>query len=98
MIKSYRKKPVVIDAVLWDGSAESSLAAIEFLGTKINLNEDNKEHFEKYLITLRMEGILIKTLEGNMKASVGDYIIKGVKGEFYPCKPDIFLSTYEEVE
>jgi hypothetical protein len=39
----------------------------------------------------------IHTLEGNMIASVGDWIIKGVKGEFYPCKPDIFESTYEEV-
>jgi hypothetical protein len=41
------------------------------------------------------EGILIKTLEGNMLASPNDYIIKGVNGEFYPCKPDIFLKTYE---
>lgn len=39
----------------------------------------------------------IETLEGTMKASVGDYIIKGVNGEFYPCKPDIFEKTYEEV-
>ena len=38
----------------------------------------------------------IPTLEGNMKASLGDYIIKGVNGEFYPCKPDIFAKTYEE--
>lgn len=42
-------------------------------------------------------GIAINTLEGTMKAGYGDYIIKGVKGEFYPCKPDIFLATYEEV-
>jgi hypothetical protein len=41
------------------------------------------------------DGILINTLEGNMKASIGDWIIKGVKGEFYPCKPDIFEMTYE---
>lgn len=42
--------------------------------------------------------IKIETLEGVMKASVGDYIIKGVNGEFYPCKPDIFNKTYEEVK
>ena len=43
------------------------------------------------------KGIYIQTLEGTMLASVGDYIIKGVKGEFYPCKPDIFEATYEKV-
>ena len=42
-------------------------------------------------------GFYIPTLEGDMKASIGDYIIKGVNGEFYPCKPDIFDKTYEEV-
>ena len=42
--------------------------------------------------------LVIHTLEGDMEASIGDYIIKGVKGEFYPCKPDIFLATYEEVD
>ena len=41
--------------------------------------------------------LVINTLEGDMEASIGDYIIKGVKGEFYPCKPDIFTETYEEV-
>ena len=41
--------------------------------------------------------IQIRTLEGNMNVSVGDWVIKGVKGEFYPCKPDIFEQTYEEV-
>ena len=42
-------------------------------------------------------GFYIPTLEGNMKANIGDYIIKGINGEFYPCKPDIFDKTYEEV-
>ena len=42
--------------------------------------------------------MLIKTLEGNVLANVGDYIIKGVNGEYYPCKPDVFAKTYEEVE
>lgn len=41
--------------------------------------------------------IIVKTLEGDMRANVGDYIIKGVKGEFYPCKPDIFEATYDKV-
>lgn len=56
---------------------------IEFLGLS---KEDN------------LEELIISTLEGDLKASYGDYIIKGVKGEFYPCKPDIFKETYEEVE
>lgn len=43
-------------------------------------------------------GVVIETLEGAMKGNVGDYIIKGVNGEFYPCKPDIFDTTYEEAE
>lgn len=42
--------------------------------------------------------VIVKTLEGDMRASVGDYIIKGVKGEFYPCKPDIFEATYDKVD
>lgn len=42
--------------------------------------------------------VIIRTLEGNMKANIGDYIITGVKGELYPCKPDIFEATYEKVE
>lgn len=43
-------------------------------------------------------GINIRTLEGTMSAAIGDWIIRGVKGEFYPCKPDIFAATYEPVE
>ena len=43
------------------------------------------------------EYIMIKTLEGNMRCDIGDYIIKGVKGEFYPCKPDIFKDTYDAI-
>jgi hypothetical protein len=45
-----------------------------------------------------LTGVVIETLEGNMLASKGDYIIKGVKGEFYPCKPDIFELTYEKID
>jgi hypothetical protein len=45
-----------------------------------------------------MTGVVIETLEGNMLANKGDYIIKGVKGEFYPCKPDIFEMSYESVD
>ena len=81
MIKKYRKKPVVIEAVQWVGN---NLSDIE---TFICRNVKNKE-----------TTIVIRTLEGDMEASIGDYIIKGVNGEFYPCKPDIFDKTYDEVK
>lgn len=81
----YRKKPVEIEAIQWEGSIESEDEIMEFMG----VNELEVNDMET--------SITIYTLEGAMKAQVGDYIIKGVKGEFYPCKPDIFEMTYEEV-
>lgn len=82
----YRKKPVVIEAVQWSGNNLNEI--LDFMKDKQpNYYEDD----EQKLLT-------IQTLEGNMIASVGDYIIKGVQGEFYPCKPDIFEQTYEVVE
>lgn len=85
----YRKKPVVIDAV--QVSRKFFEVALEFLGT-INVGEYNSGEFLE-------DGcyIEIPTLEGTMTANEGDWIIKGVKGEFYPCKPDIFEQTYEKV-
>lgn len=82
----YRKKPVVIEAVQWSGNNLNEI--LDFMKDKQpNYYEDD----EKKLLT-------IQTLEGNMIASVGDYIIKGVQGEFYPCKPDIFEQTYEVIK
>ena len=84
----YRKKPVVIEAVEWNGA--NSLITETFMkdcdGAYIDYS--NKKLGE----------VVIPTLEGVMRANVGDYIIKGVNGEFYPCKPDIFHKTYEKVE
>ena len=81
-LAKYRKKPVVIDAVIWNGDNFDEVAAFY---PKAFKDIDDKSY------------IVIDTLEGCMLASVGDYIIKGVNGEFYPCKPDIFEKTYEEV-
>lgn len=78
----YRKKPVVIDAVKWDG--ENVKEVMDFMGWR------NAAHDER-------SGLVIHTLEGNHNALPGDFIIKGVAGEFYPCKPDIFEATYEVV-
>ena len=84
MVKKYKKKPVIIEAVRWTGSNFAEIK--RFMGdTVIAFNEQ----------TLK---ISVKTLEGVITASPYDYIIKGVKGEFYPCKPDIFEETYEEVD
>lgn len=86
----FRKKPVVIDAVqLKRGYAE---IAVEFVGAG-NIGHHNLGEFAEDACYVE-----IKTLEGVMTASEGDWIIKGVKGEFYPCKPDIFAATYEAVD
>lgn len=79
----YRKKPVVIEAIQWTG--KNLVEVMKFTGS----TEANNDFLENWLE--------IATLEGNMRAMPGDYIIKGVKGEVYPCKPDIFEMTYEPV-
>jgi len=81
----YRKKPVEIEAIQW--VSDNIEQVYEMLGDTliINTDEDEVKHF-------------INTLEGKMELSWNDYIIRGVKGEFYPCKPDIFELTYEMVE
>lgn len=82
----FRKKPVVIEAVQWDGK----LTTIEPI-----LGRSETECVEQ---DLGDPGLLIRTLEGVMRAEVGDWVICGVKGELYPCKPDIFAVTYEPAE
>ena len=84
----YVKKPVIIEAIIWTGS---NLQEIDnFFSTK-------KESPREYGFISNDESMFIKTMEGKMIASKGDYIIKGVKGEFYPCKPDIFKLSYDKV-
>lgn len=84
MIKKFKKKPVVIEAIQFNGYNFSEI--YDWIDNKKGAYPDC------YQKTMPIE-----TLEGVMIASVGDWIIKGVKGEFYPCKPDIFESTYEEI-
>ncbi len=90
----YRKKPVEIEAIEFKGN--STYDIVEFCG-KENVIIEIDEHLYEAGVGAPIIDLKIKTLEGNMNVSVGDYIIKGVKGEFYPCKPDIFKMTYEEV-
>lgn len=90
----YRKKPVVVEAVRWTGSNLEEIR--NFVGS--DLIEECVELFDiKRTLKEMLVDIAIDTLEGTMRVDYVDYIIKGVKGEFYPCKPDIFLKTYEEV-
>ena len=90
----YRKKPVVVEAVRWTGSNLEEIR--NFVGS--DLIEDYMELFSvNGTLKKMLVDIAIDTLEWNNEVDYGDYIIKGVKGEFYPCKPDIFLKTYEEV-
>lgn len=78
----YRKKPVEIEAIKWNGD---NLKEVLDFSKDAYLGKDDCTLF-------------IETLEGDMKASIGDYIIKGVNGEFYPCKPDIFEKTYDKAD
>lgn len=87
----YRKKPVVIEAIRWDGHNLREI--IDFTGWHPSASQ--KWTWDEYKQVVEREGLKIFTLEGQMNADVGDYIIKGVKGEFYPCKPDIFEQTYD---
>lgn len=97
-MEKYRKKPVVIEAIQWDGTGQSTREIILFMGQEIKNDFITQEKFYDYCNIVERDGIKIKTIEGTMTASINDYIIKGVKGEFYPCKPDIFEATYELVE
>ena len=87
MIKKYRKKPIIVEAVQW----------------KIK-NYKEIEEFAKDSVSLTRDGLIVETLESDRNARTrhvatkGDWIIKGIKGEFYPCKPDIFKKTYDEVK
>lgn len=81
----YRKKPVVIDAIRWSGKNTDEI--------------DNFSNSQCIHVTHGgIEMLEIYTLEGVMKALVGDFIIRGIEGEYYPCKPQIFEATYEAVE
>ena len=88
----YRKKPVVIEAVRWRGNNLAEI--IQFTGLHESATKWTWEEYERVVLE---EGLKIFTLEGPMRATAGDWIIKGVAGEFYPCKADIFKATYEEV-
>jgi len=81
------KKPVMIEAVKWNGHNYTEilqLTVVDKVSRSISVNPDKT--------------LIIRTLEGNMTANLGDWIIKGIKNEIYPCKPDIFDATYESAD
>ena len=84
----YRKKPVVVEAVQWTGSPES-LAEIRMMAGDQMIRQRRDG---------RGKGLLIPTLEGDIIADAGDWIIKGIAGEVYPCRDAIFWAMYEQVE
>lgn len=100
MSTRYRKLPVEIDAMLWLGISERSPLgnASDIIGWVLDNDGTARWHEVDELSPVSQQFIAIDTLEGTMRAKVGDYIIRGVKGEFYPCDPEIFEMTYEQVD
>lgn len=91
----YRKKPVIIEAFKYDGDLMDKYGNYYVPQWAVEAFEKNVLYYAPY------EGgdeLHVVTLEGIHHVSVGDYVIRGVAGEIYPCKPDIFELTYEEVE
>lgn len=80
--QKFRKKPVVIEAVQWRGTNQDEMSLFLQRGVTV-------------IGSMHSPKLVIVTLEGEMNADVGDWIIRGVAGEFYPCKPHIFTETYE---
>ena len=92
----FRKKPIVISAIQWTG--ENLVDVIHFTDGRPPNNKSSHAGmmWDQYVDVVRKDGLKIFTMEGKMDASIGDWIIKGVKGEHYPCKPEIFALTYDD--
>lgn len=94
-MKVYRKKPIEIEAV------QLTKENIETVEKWLGYNHQNLRSYNNEVDSIHRfnpTGLFIFTLEGDMVAKMGDYVIKGIQGEFYPCKPDIFEATYDVVE
>jgi len=96
----FRKRPIEIEAIQWDGTADGAVPIIDWIlsgeatASFVCSDPDRCVAYDGDT----QHTIVIRTLEGDMAASLGDYVIKGIRGEFYPCKADIFEATYERVE
>ena len=103
MVKRYITKPCEIVAVEWTGNNIKEV--LVFMGKIPSVDYYPSNGFDEFRFrewiynqTDLNNRIVINTLEGDMKASIGDFIIKGLRGEFYPCKPDVFNKKYEVIE
>lgn len=92
----YRKKPVEIEAFQYDGDLKGSDGKYYVPDWAVSALENGILSFGSYSDSPPCE-LFVNTLEGQMHVNVGDYVIQGVQGELYPCKPDIFLATYESI-
>ena len=86
MVKKIRSKTVTKEAIQWDGTWEQAQEIQDFAGDS---------YFERQDLDFKRTYMWLKTLEGEHMVSPGDWVIKGLKGEFYPCKPDVFTDSYE---
>ena len=92
----FRKKPVIVEARQLTPETAEEIGA--WCGAEICVYEGYRSYLWGCYLPIKERSLSIPTLEGDMIASMGDWIIQGIKGEFYPCKPDIFEKTYEVVE
>lgn len=102
LARKFRKKPVEIEAMRLDmgihtgGQGSNYRDVMRWVSGDTNLPSPDSDAWLALPAIPDGDQLIIATLEGDMRADHGDYIIKGVKGEFYPCKPDIFDATYED--
>ena len=104
-IRQYRKRPVIINACQWDGTLDSATKIINWI---LDSGQSAYLHCDPDICSIDIKlvsadvsdthTIAIDTLEGDMHASKHDFIIQGIIGEFYSCKPDVFVETYESVD
>jgi hypothetical protein len=92
-IQKFRKLPIVVEAIQWTGVNEREVFTFMFSGLPLKVNSVTQKCGDEK----QRQSLYIETIEGIMRADRGWWIIKGVEGEFYPCKPEIFAKTYERV-
>ncbi|WP_211188222.1 hypothetical protein [Gordonia asplenii] len=94
--KRFRKRPVEIEAMKWDGSRQSMDSLCAWVNSHSDPLDDPCLSYN-FIGAADVSDPVLDTVEGDMRVTVGDWVIRGVAGEFYPCKPDIFAATYDEV-
>lgn len=96
MIRRYETKPCQIEAIQLIPKSEVIIEIMNWVGSDLDISDPIKAAIVAQGVILD-GGLVIHTLEGDMKASFNDFIIKGLRGEFYPCKPDVFNKKYQEI-